>query len=135
MTSVAIRTLIKDTLAATLPALLSAAGLDDFDDYISGPTRDEEKKELAVYKESSLDATDQAVLSYTIQCQLTGVLDPDLYDDIILPVIREKITPSLIDIERRDQVGSDVWPADVNRATSFIYYSLIFNQSLDDCDF
>ena len=134
MTSIQIRQIITDVLASNLPGLLAGAGLDNFNEYIAGPTKDEQKKECASYLEFEGNSTDQRVISFIIQCQLPSILDPTLYHAIILPVIQEFLSAGTVGMETRESIEGDVWPCDVSRSTSFIYYSLTYSQSLDDCD-
>lgn len=128
--------LIKNTLEAGLPSLLSGASLSNFDEYRTKSPSEREKKSICVYLDNTLDNTLLFTRSFIIQVQLFRIDDDEAIDyyDVITPFIKENITPELLGYVDRDKIEDDYYPIDGNTSTSFIFYSLTFNTDLDDCE-
>ena len=134
MTTAEIKTAIKNKFAADLPALLTTAGLADFEDYLTSQPSDYERRQLGMYTESRSNTTDNKSYSLIIQAQLasTGDFNQE-YDDVIFPYIEKEITAELAGFITRESVEADLYPVDDN-STSFNFYILTFSSVLDDCD-
>lgn len=121
-------------LSQVLPPLLSAAGLDDFEDYSIYPPDDADKKILAVYVDAERDFTVEYEIRFVIQAQLARERRTTEYHSVIFDAIRKNITSTLMGLEKRDNVEADIWPLDRGNGTSFCFYELSFTQDMDDCD-
>lgn len=124
---------IKDKAAATLPALLTAAGLDDFDRYRNKSPQKSNDLEFCVYIDSDDNTTSSRAFGVVIQCQIYGKDQAQEYHSVIMPFLEEYITAELIEYEYRDGIRAEVWPMD-NSSTSFVFYSVMFLTENDDCD-
>lgn len=134
MTATAAKTAIKNKLASELPALLTAEGLDDFDEYLDSQPSDAEKMQIGIYISEEMDTEDDHILSVLIQVQLYRKADwTQAYHSVLMAAIREHVTAHLVGFISRDQVTGDLWPVD-QTSTSFNYYEVRFTEPLDDCD-
>jgi hypothetical protein len=128
--------LIKDTLEAGLPALLSTASLDDFASYRIKSPANRESLQLCVYPDVTTDITSSNSESYIIQAQLYSKNSDEMVDyyDVIIPFIRGNITANLLSYERREKIDTEFFPLSGDSSTSFIFFSIVFETSLDDCE-
>lgn len=134
--SVAI-TNIKNKLAEVLPAVLTAEGLEDFDEYVAGDPTSTGVKSLAVYFNESSNDTDLEVVSFLIQLQLYRVLSAataTLYKDVVGETILKYVQPSLAGMTMRSQVKADQFPVQEDVGTAFVFFDIVFSRDLDDCD-
>ena len=134
MTALEIKTLIMNTLSSVLPTLLSAEGLDDFDQYVNGIPKRSDDTELCIYTDFENDLTDNYDIGFIIQAQLYGKDTQEEYHEVIFKAIQDNITSTLVELQTRNAIESDLWPLDVETSTSYLYYSISFTQQLDDCD-
>lgn len=134
MKTVEITQLVSDTLESGLPSLLSADGLQDFDVYDNKSPYRATDLELCTYIDFEDNNTDEKQLGLIIQAQIVGIDKVQEYHSVILPFIESDITAGLVGYTVRQSIKSDVWPMDAASSTSFIYYSISFSASLDDCD-
>ena len=118
-----------------ISAQLAMTPLDDFDEYVIGPSRKENNKSLCILidPEVSVNVTEQriAVLFY-MQMFKTNYTDALLYSDILLDYIKAFDT-NLIDMSYIDNISLDIIPID-NNSHTLIYISAIFYNPLDSCD-
>ena len=134
MTATLTKTTIMNTLASVLPALLSTAGLDDFESYLDEQPDDTEKRILGIYVASETDTTDSHTLVLLIQAQLYRQADyKQEYHSVIMQAIRSNITAELIGFNVREKIDADLWPVD-GSSTSYGFYEIEFSEELDDCD-
>lgn len=124
---------IRATLAAGLPALLTTAGLDNFDQYRNKSPEKSDDKELCVYIDFDDNGTDVRSFGAIVQAQLYGDDQVQEYHSIIMPFVEENITADLVGYQERMNISSDVWPMEPNGSTAFIYYMISFQTELDDC--
>lgn len=118
-----------------ISAQLATIPLDDFDEYVIGPSRKENNKSLCILidPEVSVNVTEQriAVLFY-MQMFKTNYTDALLYSDTVLKYIKAFDT-NLIDMSYIDNISLDIMPID-NNSHTLIYISAIFYNPLDSCD-
>lgn len=126
---------------AALPALLVAAGLSDFAEYVVGPPRKHNEMALSIYadEQSHDDAEDHVNLIIQLQLYFTDIpASVDLYAhgigylDVVHAYLRT-YSPQRIGMSLLDMIGVDVWPIDNNR-TMFVYFTLSYSKPLDSCD-
>ena len=118
-----------------ISAQLATIPLDDFDEYVIGPSRKENNKSLCILidPEVSVNVTEQriAVLFY-MQMFKTNYTDALLYSDTVLKYIKAFDT-NLIGMSYIDNISLDIMPID-NNSHTLIYISAIFYNPLDSCD-
>lgn len=127
---------IRAEFETQLPALLLAESLDDFDEYLKRTPKRSDDLELCVYLGEGADSTDDDSRSFIVQAQLPSK-QSDIqvqYHDVIYQAIQDFITPELIEMTNRQNIGYDLWPLDDQGNGGFIYYFLEFNSELVDCD-
>lgn len=125
---------IKTLLEDNIPAVLTVASLDDFDDYLDEPPSDMEKKQLAVYLAEGSNKTDSGGESFLIQAQLPKIFRPDKYLSAMWGKIKEILDPSLLGFTSKEMSHITWYPSETNGAASFIYIEISFNTMYDDCD-
>ena len=118
-----------------ISAQLETTPLDDFDEYVIGPSRKENNKSLCIMidPEANVNVTEQriAVLFY-MQMFKTNYTDALLYSDIVLNYIKAFDT-NTINMSYIDNISLDIMPID-NNSHTLIYISAIFYNPLDSCD-
>ena len=135
MTAGQTKTAIKNKLASLLPALLTAAGLDNFDDYLDEQPDETEKTQIGIYIADETDTTETHTLQIIIQAQLYKKGDwKQAYHDVLMPAIRQHITAALVEYVTRENIIADLWPVDKN-SSSFGFYIIDFSEPLDDEDY
>ena len=117
-----------------LPALFTTAGLDDMDEYKINQADDTRKKQACCYVGPERDGTDTHEVVFILQFQLAAKVELTDYHDIIMPFVREFITPELLDYNTREGIEFEPWPADMS-GTAVLWYYIGFSEPLDDCDF
>ena len=132
---------IQTDAEAALPALLTAAGLTDFHEYVIGPSRKRDELALCVYvDEASHDESEDRV-NLIIQLQLyfsnlaasVNAYDHGIkYQDTVHAYLRT-YRPQRIGMSLLDGITIDTWPIDNNR-TMFVYFALSYSKPLDSCD-
>lgn len=125
---------IKTTLETGLPALLTTAGLTQFNSYLSIPNNDSSKRQITVNPDRNNNNTSELTRAFIITVQLPREPDNASYFDVIEPFIRENITPELLGLTNRVSIDSDFYPIDLNRSTSYIFFNIVFSSELDDCE-
>ncbi|MCP4395552.1 MAG: hypothetical protein GY804_14990 [Alphaproteobacteria bacterium] len=123
---------IANLMSSGLPTLLTAASLDNFDLYQNYSPEDDKKKIVSVYIDAEDDDTNIELFSVIIQCQLYGQDKIQEYHSVIMPFLRKNLKAIVVEMQIRDSIKSDLWPMDQN-GSSFVYYSVSFLNSLDDC--
>lgn len=125
---------IRNKLASTLPAALTSAGLQDFEDYLERPPNDRDKRQIGVYCTRDTDSTNQLLRLLVIHIELPGVRNEDDYHAVINPVVKQQITPELIDMVSRDEIDSLIFPIEPRDNSATIYYFMRYTSELDDFD-
>lgn len=125
-------TAIKNLLETNLPGVLSAAGLDDFEDYLAKQPNDSNKRQSGTYIFQDDDTTDTERTGFVLHFQLPRKFDALEYHDAIYPYLQESLVPSVVDLDIREGIETDILYAD-NSGTSIIGYFVIFTEDLDDC--
>jgi hypothetical protein len=127
--------LLVDMFSADLPALLSTASLDNFDEYNNGNVKRSDKKELCVLAATDGDVNEKASTLFIIKCQLYKVINEYIdYYDVIRDYINDNITPELLGYTIRTKLVGDFFPIDDNVNSSFVFFQLEFSHELDDCE-
>ena len=134
MTDVQKTEAIKDKLEADLPALLSAAGLDDFDEYNNKSPLRSDDNEICVYINGGQNDVVSNNFAVIVQIQLSGKDLIDEYHSIVKDYMLENITADIVDMVERVNFIYDIWPYDVHSNNTFAYYEITFEDKLDDCD-
>lgn len=127
---------VADLLAAGLPALLAgfSPSLSDFESYQNYSPEDDNKRIVAVYIDEDDDNTDSEMFSIIIQAQLASRDQVQEYHSVIMPFLREFLISSVVGMTERKHIKGNPWPMDSN-GSSFIYYFVQFESSLDDCSY
>ena len=121
-------------LQTDLPALLSAQGLDNFDKYAIGPSRNESEKALCIYKESSSEDPREGFLKIIFQMQLFKIEydKAEEYSQIVYDYLLaydvDKLGMNFI-----NEIRSESWPLQDNR-TTFCFVDVEWKEILDGCD-
>lgn len=126
-------TLLAD-ISAALPSLITAAGLENFDTYAIGQSRNPKEKGLFIYKSDYRTSVDNESLTMIIQAQLSGIDEETSadYEDVLLDYFRT-YNPQRIGATGLDSIDSDTWPIERSQGT-FIFMYLSFSQDKDGCD-
>jgi hypothetical protein len=128
--------LIIDELEDRLPAALTAASLDDFQDYIQGTPNDQDRRQICCYYAFGSHTGDQRSRSFVIDIQLPGVLDYESnYLTAISEVIEQYITADLVQMVDRDEIQEQQFPIEPGDGSTFVLYVVRFSEDLDDCDY
>lgn len=128
------------TLCQTnLPALLTAAGLDNFDAYDYGPSQDSENNILLFYRDSKSTSfvTQQAKIIIQIQLYATtengfNELTAAKYEDVVSDYIWS-IDPHLLGLDNIDNIDTDSW-TDVNNSCMYSFIMPTWYIENDNCD-
>ncbi len=122
-------------LAANLPTLLLAKGLDDFDRYLAEPPIEVSDKELCVYLAEGLYTDSDLGESFIIQGQLQGVMNPAEYHSIIWKLLKG-FDPSIVAMTTKQMTYSAWYPGEGEEggSSSFLIYEIKLDSRLDDCD-
>lgn len=129
---------IKTKLETDIPGLLSAAGLADFDSYITKIPSDTDENILSTYIIVDDDDTNNLTFGVIIHAQIpypTEGTDEQDYHNILFPYIRENILPSLVDFPIRESIKSTLLPVEVGGGSAFILYEVVFSGDSDDCEY
>ena len=130
-----VKSTIKTKLSTVLPGLLTAAGLNDFQDYLDTPPTDGDRRQLGIYVADEEDTIDLLRLAILIQAQLPGEPDGEQkYHSVIMKAIREHVTPELVGFHTRQRIFADCYPLDRTNST-LNFYEIDFQSELDDCDY
>lgn len=133
MTPVQRTAAIKNLCSSNLPALLTAAGLDDFSEYLNKSPLKSDDKELCVYIDMDGNSTDRLEFGVLIQAQLYGEDQVQEYHSVIMPFLENNLSGDVVGFTERTNISSDVWPMEPGGATAFIYYTVQFSKDIDDC--
>lgn len=118
-----------------LPAILSGLGLSDFQEYVSGPPRDEKKVSLAYMFDPDVtidpELNSVPVLFYA---QLPGIN----YDDTLLYLSAitefvENYDPNSFGFPVIFSISIDIIPPD-RLGSALLYVSVVYNNPQDSCD-
>lgn len=135
MTAIEKTAAIRDLLSAGLPALLATALLDNFAEYLNKSPKRADDLEICVYIDLDDNDTDTSSFGVIIQAQIYGKDEVQEYHSVIMPFLEENLTADVVDMAVRLSIKGDPWPMDIKTSTAFIYYSVLFQSELDDCDF
>ena len=130
-----ILTILETDFKKDIPALLTAAGVDDFDVYTAGQSRNPNEMGLFIYPNESSYDFERNHVSVFIQLQLQkkDVLESVRYSDVVSRYLTS-YNPLKIGATMIDSISVDTWPPDNNR-TTFIYIDVSFSEPLDSCDY
>ena len=87
---------IVTSFSTGLPALLTTAGLSNFESYNSGRELKSNSIELCVYADYSKDSTDRLERAFIVKAQLYGIDKSPEYFDVINKYIKSNIKPESI---------------------------------------
>lgn len=129
-----ILTQFQTDLAADIPALLTAAGLVQLDNYVIGESRNAREKALCIYKDSLQMDDTQNSISIIFQAQLYGIdfETAAKYEDVFLNYFIN-YKPSEIGMNILMGLNSDTWPME-NSSGALIFFTIQFTEELDSCD-
>ena len=134
MTPIEKTTAIRDLLSANLPALLSSAGLSDFDEYRNKTPKKADDKELCVYIVSDSDNEETQDFTVLIQAQLYQSDQDQEYHSVIYPYLTENLTGDIVGDMQRQSIVGDIWPMEPGSgAAAFLFYEVSFFTDIDDC--
>ena len=121
-------------MEAALPALLIAAGVTDFDEYVIGPSRDPENKTMCVYVDAFSKDAERNTLSMIFQAQLYQVdfTSSSKYAQVISDYLLS-YHPDEIEMNILDGVSVEIWPIEAD-STTYIYFDVAYTEHLDSCD-
>lgn len=130
---------IIETLAAdaerVIPSALAALGIEDFDEYVMGPSRQEKNKSLCVMidPDASVSILENrlSVLFY-LQLYRARYEDALSYVGCVLGYIRA-LDSAIIGMSYIENITADIFPMADNSHT-LCYVSVSFAEALDDCD-
>ena len=126
--------ILKDSAESVLPGLLSAEGLDDFDIYVIGDSRDETIKALCFYKADTRHDANENRASFIIHAQLANT-DYELaenYGQVVYEWIRT-FPPNELGFNIIDKIETETYPFDENRTTFILTYPE-WIEFLDSCN-
>ncbi len=125
---------IQTDTAAALPALLVAAGLTDFSEYVVGPSREHDTSALCIYSDEVQHDDTANRITLIIQLQLSGVTFANAvkYADVVHAYFRG-YEPSRLGMSLLDGISIDTWPMDNTRMT-FVFFNISYSEPLDSCD-
>ena len=129
-----ILTAFKADLETNIPALLTAEGLDNFDVYTIGQSRNERQKALCIYKSDNTHDDNQNTLTMLFQLQLYGIdyAVAELYGQVIFDYLKI-YDPEEIGMNYIDSMENDSWPMEKS-GTTLIYIEVRYVEMLDSCD-
>jgi len=118
----------------SLPALLVAAGINDFTEYVKGPSRQHNQQSLCFYIDEGSPDIEEDSISIIIQAQLYGID----YDDSLkyLDVVKDFIfdyDPENIGYIIRRSFTYEHLPIE-QKKTTFIFFNIEYTETLDSCD-
>lgn len=125
---------LQSDLEGAIPALLTAAGLADFSEYVIGPSRKERESSLLIYVDALTQNGMQNRLALLFQLQLYAVklIDASKYAQVVKDYLLE-YDWSGIGMTYCDELNIDVWPIERDR-TTFVYIDAAIVEPLDSCD-
>jgi hypothetical protein len=129
-----ILTQLKNDLENSLPVLLTAKSLIDFDEYEIGAGKNPDKVGLYVYLDDGNEDISRKNLSVIFQLQLTGheTLSASKYLSVVWNYLR-KYNPFNIGYLILDNINFDFWPIEENSST-IVYVTCTWDEELDSCD-
>jgi hypothetical protein len=129
-----ILTILQADLSAALPALITAAGLTDFEVYKIGGSRNAKQIGLFIYHDDLNITYDQETVTIIVQLQLYNIdgLPSAQYTDIVSEYLRD-YEPGRIECDLLQGMSIDTWPLDQN-STTFVYLTCTWTSELDSCD-
>lgn len=130
----AILTKLETDLLADIPALVSAKGLQAFDDITIGSSKNPQKVSLHIYTDNG--SKNKEVNTYTaiIQLQLYKIteLAAAKYTDVVVDYM-EDYAPSRLGMTNLEELNFDSWPIEGNQ-TTFVYIECTWIDYRDSCD-
>jgi len=119
---------------ADIPALLTAAGLVDFHEYVIGPSREHNRSALCLYNDEMVHDIESNRLTLIVQLQLPGIEIETAakYSAVVFEYFRT-YKPARLGMNMLDSIAVDTWPMDNTRVT-FVYLTLAYTEQLDSCD-
>lgn len=124
------------TGATALPAVLVAAGVADFSEYIDYYMEDPEKLIFGVYPVTINQLVDYVTITYILHAQLPGVVaDVPKYIKVLDTFIRA-IKPKVIGFTNLEVEGVFSYPGNWGggEGGAFIMYQLDFKKELNSCN-
>jgi hypothetical protein len=126
---------IKNDIKSKLPAILIAAGLYPFDEYVAGFPQDQTKKILAVWYSEHRRSTENNFV-FNIQAQLTATQEEYTYK--YLDAIESYLKNNTLFVPESygfASVGYDcMLLTNFDNGQCSIFFDVTLNDPLDDCD-
>lgn len=129
-----ILTTLKNYCESEIPALLTAAGLDAFDIYAVGGSRNAKQKGFFIYQDLQTYTYDEDRITIIFQLQLYGIdeLIAAKYTDVIAEYLFG-FEPENIECDLLENLTVDTWPIE-QTSTTFVYITILWKSQLDSCD-
>lgn len=134
MTAVEKTAAIRDLLSANIPGLLTAASLENFDEYLNKSPLRGDDRELAVYIDSEINDVNTSSFQVVIQAQIYGKDQVQEYHSVIMPFLESDLTGEVVGMTQRVMIEAEIYPMEIKTSSSFIFYGVGFETELDDCD-
>lgn len=117
-----------------IPALLVAEGVDDFQEYVIGPSRDSEKRALCILVEETNEDDARNILEILLHLQLPSIdyLVSTQYEKVVVDYMKSY---NLNDLGMNiiDNINVEFWPIE-NDAVTFVLITILMREELDSCD-
>jgi hypothetical protein len=128
-----ILTILETDISTDLPALLTTEGLDDFDIYKVGGSKNPNEMGFFIYQDNESFDFENDGLSIILQLQLykKDELTSAKYWDVIKKYMID-YAPSKIGYDILKNITLEYWPTE-QRSTSFIYVVLKYDIEIDSC--
>jgi hypothetical protein len=125
-------TALKNYLSANAPAVITAAGLTAFDDYLDTPPNNNERRQACSYLAEGSNIVTQATESFIINFQLARETRPDKYLSVLWPLILA-MPPETIGMQSLEDATHSTWyPGEIG-STAFLLIEVRYTSDLDDC--
>jgi len=117
-----------------LPALLATAGLDDFEIYHIGQSKDAQQLGFFIYQNDIKIGYDTNSISIIFQLQLYQVddLTASKYSDVIIDYFK-KYDPNNLKMDYRNSLEYDYYPMETNSA-NFAFIVAEWQEEIDSCE-
>lgn len=121
-------------ISGSMPALLTAAGLGDFDVYKLGPSRNPEETGLFIYQDERKYSEEEESQSVFIQLQMFDKKEEisAKYTDVVNDYLKDYNSENIEAVSLRE-INIDAYPPDQD-STTFIYFNITWYSEQDSCD-
>ncbi len=128
-------TAVYTALSSNLPALLSSAGVANFEAYYNYRIENPDKRSCSIFPAELRESEDEASLIILVECNLPKIIDPSKYVDVLEAYLKtlKAITFDFITFQ---YIMAIVYPGDWGGfgGGSAITIELSFAKPKDSCD-